>query len=146
MATAVCAMAVVWRYRHQRRILEAYGVDIWEARRWKSLGLSPEQARHHQDLGPEFVESWLAAGFTVDEMDELVGRSPSYYGAGVFYSAREHPGPENGLLRGPCSWSTRERRRARTLRHSTVEARAVNTSIPPRARPPPLLSNGHSTG
>lgn len=72
MATAVSTAAVVWLYRHRRRTLEAYGVDIWEARRWKSLGLPPEQAKHHQDLGPEFVESWLEAGFTVEEMDELI--------------------------------------------------------------------------
>lgn len=72
MAIVVPATAVLWRYRHQRRTLEAYGVDIWEARRWKSLGLSPEQARDHQGLGPEFVESWLSARFTLDEMDELI--------------------------------------------------------------------------
>ena len=59
-------------YRRHRRTLEGYGVDIREARRWKSLGLSPEQAQDHQDLGPEFVSSWLGAGFTVDEMDELI--------------------------------------------------------------------------
>ncbi len=59
-------------YRRHRRTLEGYGVDIREARRWKSLGLSPEQAQDHQGLGPEFVSSWLAAGFTVEEMDELI--------------------------------------------------------------------------
>ena len=59
-------------YRRRRRALEAYGVDIRQARRWRSLGLSPEEAQDHQGLGPEFVSSWLAAGFTVEEMDELI--------------------------------------------------------------------------
>ena len=66
------ATAAAFVYRRHHRALEAYGVDSRQARRWKSLGLSPEEAQHHQDLGPEFVSSWLAAGFAVDEMDELI--------------------------------------------------------------------------
>jgi hypothetical protein len=63
------AAALIYR---RRRALEAYGVDILQARRWRSLGLSPEEAQDHLGLGPEFVSSWLAAGFTVEEMVELI--------------------------------------------------------------------------
>ncbi len=72
VAIVVSATAVAWFYRRRRSALDAYGAATREARRWKSLGLSPEQAQGHQDLGPDFVESWLVAGFTVDEMDELI--------------------------------------------------------------------------
>ena len=72
VAIVVSVTAVTFIYRRRRRILEAYGVDIRQARQWKSLGLSPEEAQDHQDLGPEFVARWSAAGFTVDEMDELI--------------------------------------------------------------------------
>ena len=72
MATVVSGMAIAWFHRRHRHTLEAYGVDIREARRWKSLGLSPEQVQDYRGLGPDFVGSWLVAGFTAEEMDELI--------------------------------------------------------------------------
>ena len=72
VAIVVPTTAAAWFYRRRRRTLEAYGVDIRQARRWKSLGLSPQEAQDHQGLGPAFVSGWLAAGFTVDDMDELI--------------------------------------------------------------------------
>ena len=71
VAIVVSATAAALIYR-RRRALDAYGADIRQARRWRSLGLSPEEAQDHQGLGPEFVSSWLAAGFTVEDMDELI--------------------------------------------------------------------------
>ena len=71
VAAILPAAGVVWTYR-RHRTLEAYGVDLREAKRWKSLGLSPEQARTYQEVGPAFVESWPSSGFTFDQMDELV--------------------------------------------------------------------------
>ena len=62
---------VVWAYR-RHRMSAAYGVDIREARRWKSLGFSPEQARAYEAVGLSFVEPWLTSGFGADDMDELV--------------------------------------------------------------------------
>ena len=71
LAVVVSATAAAFIYR-RHRTLAAYGVDRRQARRWRSLGVSLEEAQEHQDLGPEFVSRWLAAGFTVAEMDELI--------------------------------------------------------------------------
>jgi hypothetical protein len=73
MATALAgATALLWARRRQRQALAAYGADATEARRWQRLGLSAERARNYLSAGPAFVESWRAAGFTVEEMAALV--------------------------------------------------------------------------
>ncbi|MDQ1378406.1 MAG: hypothetical protein QOE15_2579, partial [Acidimicrobiaceae bacterium] len=66
------ATALLWARRRQRQGLAAYGADATEARRWQRLGLSAEQAGNYRSVGPAFVESWRAAGFTVEEMAALV--------------------------------------------------------------------------
>lgn len=71
VAILVCAAGAVWAYR-RRRISAAYGLDAQEAKRWRSLGFSPEEAQTYQAVGLSFVEPWLASGLSADDMDELV--------------------------------------------------------------------------
>ena len=67
----LAAGGLVWA-RRRRRALAAYGCALGDAKRWRRLGVSPDQAKNHDGLGPAFVEGWLASGFTVEEMDELL--------------------------------------------------------------------------
>jgi hypothetical protein len=67
----LAAAGLAWAQR-RRRALAAYGCALEDAKRWRRLGLSSEQAQDHDGLGPAFVESWLDSGFTLEEMDELL--------------------------------------------------------------------------
>jgi hypothetical protein len=67
----LAAGGLAWAQR-RRRALAAYGPTLGDARRWRRLGLSPEQAKDHDRLGPAFVEGWLTSGFALEEMDELL--------------------------------------------------------------------------
>jgi hypothetical protein len=71
VAALLAAGGLAWAGR-RRRALAAYRCALGDAKRWRRLGLSPQQADRHGGLGPAFVEGWLGSGFTLEEMDELL--------------------------------------------------------------------------